>query len=1479
MRILKRTKALKKQLVFLLIFAMMLPMFTWLEYIAVSASSRWVRVDDKDTRITYTGEWLNWDDRGAGTYMETESYSSDTNATATFTFNGNQVRMISKKDPMQGAANIIIDGGTPVVVDCYSSVIEGVQMTVFESPILEEGEHTVMIQPLDRQGLAYSIDAIEYATAEETDHKNTNDLWTKVDDNDSSVTYSENWNTSSVEGSYGGSVHSSDVKDSTVTFSFTGTKARFYGAKKDAVGIASVYVDDEYQTNIDCKDASVNSYDYFLYETPLLPYGKHTLTVEVLHLTSGGGDTGCDIIVDAFSSTSFDYDHTITYEVENAEESGFVIWGNGVSATEDGVLFDQSGATGGRESVLQGPSVADIPYGKYNLEIYLSLLKGTEDGDGSNVIMGLDVQDTDILNLNVTESEFGEPGTAQKLTYPISIPMGTVFTLRFWWDKNTTILVDKVVLTPVSPDLSTEVTINTEDTGRMFEGIGALSASSSNLLYDYEEPYRSDILDYLFKPNFGAAYQHLKVEIGGDGNSTCQTEPAYARTLEEFELVQSVREQCENGTIDRNSEDYLKVKEYFNRGVEFWLMKEAKKRNPDIFLDVLQWSAPGWFRYDGTYGPLANPDTDYETWKKQKFYTQDNADYIATYIWGAKEFHDLDIDFCGIWNEHYNPDRNDWIITLRETLDRYDLTDVKIIAAEHNDWAGIWNSALQLTATPELREAVYAIGVHYPNWGSPNPYHDNSEAQATGKPLYSSEDGSIGGSWEATLKSARIFNANYIENRIVKTVFWSNISAAYDWLSGAMQANTPWSGYYKVEDGIWGFAHTTQFTKPGWNYIDNACGYLDAGGSYVALQDNGTADNRKSNPDFSVIVETGGATDTQIMDVTLNGMSNHEITVWKTEKGNTFQKVDTITPKDGNFSYVVDPDCIYSFTTTTGQQKGEAETAIPEDEEFPMSYEDDFDSYQSGERPKYFSDQGGGFEIYEDGASNRTLRQSVPTKPVCWWNDYEPFSYVGNKTLHNCVVSADVKIEETGYGGIYSRVSGPTAYGQTHPYGYGLRIDETGTWKLTRYKAKAGVALGSQFEVLQQGKVSGISADSWINLKMICKDNKIRGFINDEIVFEYIDEENSFIQGRAAVGSSYDYVQFDNFKIVSLDGDNTYIMVDDNDESITYEGVWGIWPPESTDPTAVHYTEYPSGAESATFTFNGVKARFYGSKRNDLGILEVYVDGEKKAEIDQCSNGSQGDVLLYETELLEPGTHTLKIVPTDRKNPASSGIEAIINGFSYTNVAPVIVHPESVKVNQSEITLEVNQKQRIYAIVSPDTVTDDSVIWESDNPDVASVDDRGEITAHKAGTAAITVTTVDGELTVQCVVTVTEETTDPTDPEDPDNPGTEDPDNPGTEDPDNPGTDDPDDPGTEDPDDPGTEDPDNPGTEDPDNPGTEDPDNPEPTAPNGQLPSEDQQNPQTAVWFPWGAAEAAMFAGLCAYSVKRLGGRHRKKES
>ena len=61
-----------------------------------------------------------------------------------------------------------------------------------------------------------------------------------------------------------------------------------------------------------------------------------------------------------------------------------------------------------------------------------------------------------------------------------------------------------------SPEKPSEVNVvmDGKSSGRVFEGIGALSAgASSRLLIDYPEPQRSDILDILFEPAFAV---HLR---------------------------------------------------------------------------------------------------------------------------------------------------------------------------------------------------------------------------------------------------------------------------------------------------------------------------------------------------------------------------------------------------------------------------------------------------------------------------------------------------------------------------------------------------------------------------------------------------------------------------------------------------------------------------------------------------------------------------------------------------------------------------------------------------------------------------------------------------------------------------------------------------------------------------------------------------------------------------------------------------------
>lgn len=82
------------------------------------------------------------------------------------------------------------------------------------------------------------------------------------------------------------------------------------------------------------------------------------------------------------------------------------------------------------------------------------------------------------------------------------------------------------------------------------------------------------------------------------------------------------------------------------------------------------------------------------------------------------------------------------------------------------------------------------------------------------------------------------------------------------------------------------------------------------------------------------------------------------------------------------------------------------------------------------------------------------------------------------------------------------------------------------------------------------------------------------------------------------------------------------------------------------------------------------------------------------------------------------------------------------------------VNVTSVKLNRTELSLTVGRDYTLIATISPDDATDKTLIWSSDNEEVATVED-GKVTAIGPGTATITVRTNDGNFEDTCKVIVT----------------------------------------------------------------------------------------------------------------------------
>ncbi|KAJ8298792.1 hypothetical protein KUTeg_022852, partial [Tegillarca granosa] len=506
-------------------------------------------------------------------------------------------------------------------------------------------------------------------------------------------------------------------------------------------------------------------------------------------------------------------------------------------------------------------------------------------------------------------------------------------------------------------------------TSRRFDGIGGLSGggATSKLLVNYPQPQRDQILDYLFKPNFGASLHILKVEIGGDAQSTDGTEASHMH----------------------NSWD-----ENYKRGYEWWLMVEAKKRNPDILLYGLPWAFPGWVG-SGSRSPYLNPEL--------------TASYIVKWILGAKQYYNLTIDYVGIWNER--PYDIKYIKVLRNSLDNAGLSHTRIVAADSN-----WGISDDILKDTQLAAAIDFIGVHYPGTNS------DDAAKQTGKQLWASEDYSTkndnvgGGCW------ARILNQNYVNGLMTSTISWNLIASYYEALpyarDGLMTADSPWSGFYVVESPIWLSAHTTQFTTPGWKYLphDKGVGKLSNGGSFVSF----VSPDLK---DLTVVIETMA--------------SIKELNVWYSKLGfkgqatTMFQDRKPVQVVNGQITLSLGLDEVYTLTTLTIGQKGSYPLPPPQ-KPFPLPYTEDFENYDISAEPGNLAQQSGSFEIVMSTDSHKQiLQQMVTEKPTSWCAAEKlnrSINIIGNSswydmisTMNNIFIQSDVSL------GAVNGTSGRTA--------------------------------------------------------------------------------------------------------------------------------------------------------------------------------------------------------------------------------------------------------------------------------------------------------------------------------------------------------------------------------------------------------------------------------------------------------------------
>jgi hypothetical protein len=642
---------------------------------------------------------------------------------------------------------------------------------------------------------------------------------------------------------------------------------------------------------------------------------------------------------------------------------------------------------------------------------------------------------------------------------------------------------------------ATSITINGASGGKTFDGLGAVSGGGGNsrLLIDYPEPQRGQILDYLFKPDYGASLQILKVEIGGDTNSTSGSEPSHSHF---------------RGDLD------------CNRGYEWWITEQAKLRNPSIKLVGLAWGAPGWIG-NGT------------------FMSQDSIDYHLAWLGCAKQ-HNLTIDYLTAAQNERLYDAN-WTINLRTALNNNGYAGVKLIFGD--DYPGSWNPANVAVNNAALRNAIDVIGGHYPcgYLAAQTTCTVSANATATGETLWNSEGGSQDYN-DGAKPLARGINRGYLDGRMTAYINWNLIGATttnIPWATvGLMLANQPWSGWYAVGKNAWTLAHTTQFTAPGWKYLDSSSGYLGGArnnGSYVSLKS-------PNNTDYTTVVETMDATAAQTLDLTVTGgLSTGSVRVWSTNlnSNNTadhFVRGADITPSGGRYSLTVQPGRVYTITTTTGGGKGTATS--PPQGQLSLPYSDNFDSYPAGKLARYLQDNQGAFETAAcgGGRAGMCLRQSSPMAPITWKTLADPSTYGGNLNWNNYTVSADVLLEKAGYVQLEGRVGSQNLDPVSAQNAYFLRVTDAGAWSILRNNTS------NQLTTLRSGTVAALGTNRWHSLALGFSGSTITATVDGVTVGTATD--SSFGAGLVGFGTSQGQTaQFDNLSVVPGVGGGTQVAL------------------------------------------------------------------------------------------------------------------------------------------------------------------------------------------------------------------------------------------------------------------------------------------------------------------------------------------------
>ena len=229
--------------------------------------------------------------------------------------------------------------------------------------------------------------------------------------------------------------------------------------------------------------------------------------------------------------------------------------------------------------------------------------------------------------------------------------------------------------------------------------------------------------------------------------------------------------------------------------------------------------------------------------------------------------------------------------------------------------------------------------------------------------------------------------------------------------------------------------------------------------------------------------------------------------------------------------------------------------------------------------------------------------------------------------------------------------------------------------------------------------------------------------------------------------STYEFSNSPSGPFSKYNTDSSYGTVDnkivlDAEDDVAHVKLGGNW----RMPTDAEWTELQENCTWTWTTQNGSKGRLVTASNGNSIFLPA---AGYRYDTTLAREGSYG--YYWSSSLATPGAA--------RFLRFYSGYVARYSDYRYNgySIRPVFddrIHPISLTLNKSSLSLPVGRSEQLIATISPAGATDKTVSWSSDNTDVATVDSDGFVTAVAAGSAIITAMTKDGNLTATCSITV-----------------------------------------------------------------------------------------------------------------------------